>query len=79
LDFLARITNRKDPVPTVPIELMGYRHPSGEDHIEDDSSWKACPGQDNPDKQCIDGEVPFPLLGNVNDHSGPYDGVILKC
>lgn len=79
LNFLARVTNREDPIPTVPIRLLGFKHPSGEDHIKDDESWKACPGQDDPSKQCIDGDVPFFLFGNIKDHSGPYDGVIIKC
>ena len=79
LDSLARITNREDPIPTVPEMLLGYKHPSGEEHIDDDGSWKACPGQDNPDKQCIDGDVPTFLFGNPSDHPGPYDGVLMKC
>jgi len=79
LDSLARITNREDPIPTVPIRLLGFKHPSGEDHIKDDGNWKACPGQDNPSKQCIDGDVPLFLFGDIKDHSGPYDGVIIRC
>lgn len=79
LDSLARITNHKDPVPIVPDMAFGYKHSSGEDHIDDDGSWKACPGQDNPDKQCTDGDVPNFFSGNTSDHSGPYDGVILRC
>ena len=34
-------------------------------------------GQDNTSKMCSAGDVPDILDGNVTDHSGPYDGVIM--
>lgn len=41
---LTHVTNKKDPVPTVPGEFLGFVHPSGEVHIENDESWETCPG-----------------------------------
>jgi len=79
LDSFVRITNRKDPIPILPGQFLGYKHPSGEDHIDDDGSWKVCPGQDNPDKQCSDGDVPNIFAGSLSDHDGPYDGVTMEC
>ncbi|KAJ3571303.1 hypothetical protein NP233_g3844 [Leucocoprinus birnbaumii] len=40
-----RITNKKDLVPIVPGRFLGYHHPSGEVHIEQDGSWDSCPGK----------------------------------
>jgi hypothetical protein len=34
-------------------------------------------GQDNPSTECIVGDVPNILLGDVINHDGPYDGVII--
>ncbi|KAF9646506.1 lipase [Thelephora ganbajun] len=78
LDSFVRITNHKDPIPIIPGRFLGFKHPSGEAHIVS-GSWKACPGQDNPDRQCSVGDVPTIFNGNLNDHSGPYDGVLAKC
>jgi len=39
-----RMNNKRDPVPTVPDRLLGFRHPHGETHIERDGSVVACPG-----------------------------------
>ena len=36
-------------------------------------------GQDNPSGECIVGDVPTILEGNVNDHNGPYNGAIMNC
>jgi len=76
---LTRITNKKDPVPTVPGRQEGFVHPQGERHIHDDGTWFYCPGQDNPDQGCIVAEVPNVNDGNVTDHDGPYDGVLIGC
>jgi len=74
-----RITNYKDPVPIIPGRFLGYRHPAGEAHIDNGAVWKLCPGQDNTDSQCSIGDVPNILVGDVGDHSGPYDGVTIGC
>ncbi|KAF8735127.1 hypothetical protein AX14_002690 [Amanita brunnescens Koide BX004] len=76
---LTHINNKKDPVPTIPGLLLGYHHPSGEVHIESSNAWDACPGQDNPSKLCIVGDVPNILDGNVSDHDGPYNGITMGC
>ncbi|KAJ7885990.1 lipase class 3 family protein [Mycena leptocephala] len=72
---LTRITNRKDPVPGVPEQVLGYEHPSGEIHIQDTGTWNLCPGQDNGSALCSVGEVADLFEGSVSDHDGPYDGV----
>ncbi|KAL4061895.1 Alpha/Beta hydrolase protein [Scleroderma yunnanense] len=76
---LTHINNKEDPVPTLPPIEFGYVHPAGEVHIEDSGVWVSCPGQDNPSKQCIVGDVPDPLHWNENDHNGPYNGIVIKC
>ena len=77
---VTHINNRKDPVPTVPGRFLGFVHPSGEVHIQDDASgaWLACLGRDNSSPLCIVGEVPNVLEGKVLDHLGPYaDGIYM--
>ncbi|KAJ3761776.1 lipase class 3 family protein [Lentinula raphanica] len=76
---LAHINNKEDMVPIVPGELLGYVHPSGEKHILDNSTWVACPGQDNDSIECSTGDVPTIFNGDVDDHIGPYDGVSMGC
>ncbi len=72
---VTHVNNQEDPIPTVPGRFLGFVHPSGEVHIQDDASgaWLACPGQDNPSPLCIVGDVPNVLEGNILDHLGPYD------
>lgn len=36
-------------------------------------------GQDNPSELCIVGAVDSIFGGDLDDHDGPYDGVILGC
>ncbi|KAF8637491.1 hypothetical protein AX17_002795 [Amanita inopinata Kibby_2008] len=74
---LTHVNNKKDPVPTVPGRFMGYVHPAGEVHITETGPWENCPGQDNPSKLCIVGDVPIILEGNVKDHIGPYNGIYM--
>ncbi|KAK0188490.1 alpha/beta-hydrolase [Armillaria mellea] len=74
---VSHVNNKKDPVPILPWREIGYHHCSGEKHITDSNEWVNCPGQDNPDEQCIVGEVGNLLESNATDHSGPYDGIIL--
>ena len=72
---LTHINNKKDPIAIVPGQSMGFAHPSGEVHIQDDSGnpWVSCPGQDNPSRFCSVGDVPNVIQSNILDHLGPYD------
>ncbi|KAH9953333.1 alpha/beta-hydrolase [Russula dissimulans] len=73
-----RVNNKRDPVPTVPGRLLGFRHPHGEIHIKSNGSVVACPGADNgTDPQCSDRMVPNIVEGNIFDHLGPYHGVFI--
>ena len=76
---LAHINNKEDPIPTLPSLLLGYRHPSGEIHIQDNDAWDACPGQDNPSTLCSTGDVPTVLQGDEPEHDGPYNGITITC
>lgn len=72
---VTRINNKKDPIAIVPGRFLGFAHPAGEVHIQDDSgnSWVSCPGHDNPSHLCSVGDVPNVILSNIFDHLGPYD------
>jgi predicted lipase len=74
-----RINNKHDPIPVMPGKLLGYRHVSGEIHIQDTGEWTECPGEDNPDSRCIVGAVPSIFQANLSEHSGPYNNIMLKC
>ena len=74
-----RITNLKDPVPILPGEFLGFRHPSGEAHIDNGLVWKWCPGQDNSDAQCSIGDTPNIFVSDIKDHEGPYNGITISC
>ncbi|KAG2364628.1 hypothetical protein BDR07DRAFT_1482246 [Suillus spraguei] len=76
---LTHINNEEDPIPICPGISLGFVHPAGEVHIEDSGEWAACPGQDNPSTQCIVGDVPTILNGNLSDHLGPYNGIEMGC
>jgi predicted lipase len=76
---VTRISNKKDPVPILPSDFCGFRHPSGEIHIEESGDWVACPGQDSPSTQCVVGAVPDFFSGNLSNHSGPYNGIMMEC
>jgi len=67
---LVHIHNKNDPVGTVPPRVFGYQHASGEVHIQADSSSLNCPGQENQDSKCLDGESLFST--SIPDHFGPY-------
>ena len=43
-DF-TRMNNMLDPVPIIPGQFLGYRHPSGEIHLQADGSAVVCPGE----------------------------------
>jgi len=74
---LTHVNNKEDPIPTLPGRFLGYAHPAGEVHIEDSNEWDACPGQDNESKRCIVGDVPNIFDGNLENHDGPYNGIIM--
>ncbi|KAJ7623647.1 lipase class 3 family protein [Roridomyces roridus] len=76
---VTHINNREDFVPTIPGMFLGFHHPTGEVHIQDSGVWSNCPGQDNPSVSCTVGDVPTVLQGNVSDHDGPYNGVLMGC
>lgn len=76
--LVARVNNMEDIVPILPGRFLGFHHPSGEVHINDDGSWVSCPGQDNPSTECSTGDVPTIFDGNASYHKGPYDGVMMS-
>ncbi|KAF9466202.1 lipase class 3 family protein [Collybia nuda] len=76
---LSHVNNLQDVVPTLPGRFLGFHHPQGEKHIQEDLSWVSCPGQDNTDGRCTTGDVKNIFEGNIKDHSGPYDGVTMGC
>ncbi|EIW57887.1 lipase [Trametes versicolor FP-101664 SS1] len=69
------INNKKDLVPILPGRFLGYRHPSGEIHIQNSGIWVSCPGQENPSTRCTTGDVPTVFRSNLNNHNGPYQGI----
>ncbi|KIM39665.1 hypothetical protein M413DRAFT_447129 [Hebeloma cylindrosporum] len=77
--YLYEYEFREDVVPILPGRFLGFHHPRGEKHIQDDLSWLDCPGEDNPDKRCSTGDVSNIFKGKVSDHNGPYDGVTMGC
>ncbi|KAF8689785.1 Lipase (class 3), partial [Rhizoctonia solani] len=72
---IARIVNEKDIVPIIPGRGLGFQHVSGERHIVSPGNWVACSGRDNTDAQCTIGTVSNILVGDLNDHGGPYEGI----
>ncbi|TDL26635.1 alpha/beta-hydrolase [Rickenella mellea] len=62
------LTNKNDPVPTVPPQFIGYKHSQGEVHIQSDGSVVACPGQEN--NNCSEGNSLLKV--SVANHLGPY-------
>ncbi|KAM5544645.1 hypothetical protein V8D89_001543 [Ganoderma adspersum] len=73
------IANKKDLVPILPLWLLGYRHISGEIHIDELNQWMNCPGHDNISPFCTVGDVNLLLDFNIFDHPGPYGGVFIGC
>ncbi|CAE6451903.1 unnamed protein product [Rhizoctonia solani] len=72
---ISRIVNERDIVPIVPGRGLGFQHVSGEKHIVSPGNWVACSGRDNTDAKCTIGTVPNVLVGDLNDHGGPYEGI----
>ncbi|KAK7012337.1 lipase [Favolaschia claudopus] len=76
---VTHINNKEDFVPILPGRSLGFRHPTGEIHIQDSGVWSFCPGQDNTNGLCTTGDVSNILEGREGDHDGPYDGVLMDC
>ncbi|KAN0105220.1 Alpha/Beta hydrolase fold [Russula decolorans] len=76
---VVHINNKHDLIPIVPFITLGYRHVSGEIHVQETGEWIACPGEDNSDPRCIVGAVPIISQANFSEHSGPYNGMMLEC
>jgi hypothetical protein len=76
---LEHINNQKDFIPIIPAEFLGYRHPSGQVHIREDESWTTCPGQENSNDACTDGDVSNIFEGDLGNHMGPYGSVTMGC
>ena len=74
-----RICNKKDPYPVVPALSTGYSSPDGEIHIQENGNWISCYGHDNGDNHCIAGTVTSINDAVFQDHSGPYDGIMISC
>ncbi|PPQ79130.1 hypothetical protein CVT26_004098 [Gymnopilus dilepis] len=74
---LDHVNNKEDFVPTLPGIFLGFHHPQGEKHIQDDNSWLDCPGDDNSDSKCTTGDVSNIFEGELSDHDGPYDIVTM--
>jgi len=75
---VTRINNRKDPVPTVP-GFLGFTHTNGEVHITESGAFESCQGSDNNSPLCTAGDVTNIFKGNVSDHDGPYNGILMGC
>ncbi|PWN32841.1 alpha/beta-hydrolase [Meira miltonrushii] len=81
------IINKRDPVPHLPFQALGFRQASGEIWIQPSNLTKrdaqnalstntvSCPGQENPD--CSD-TIHFGQF-DLDDHDGPYFGVEMQC
>jgi len=67
---LVHIHNKNDPVGTVPPRFLGFQHFSGEIHIQSNNTSLNCPGQENKDSDCVDGESLFD--SSISNHLGPY-------
>ncbi|GJJ11323.1 hypothetical protein Clacol_005555 [Clathrus columnatus] len=76
---LTHINNKEDVVPILPGIFLGFQHPHGEIHIDDNGVWNACAGDDNDSDLCSTGDVPTIFEGDISDHDGPYNGVTMGC
>lgn len=71
-----RITNKKDPVPIIPLRSMGFLQVRGEVHIVHPDYAVECPGDDDAtESQCTIRSVG--LFPDVLDHVGPYQGIYI--
>ncbi|KAG8999499.1 hypothetical protein FRB94_006142 [Tulasnella sp. JGI-2019a] len=69
---ITRVTHNYDPIPIVPGRALGFEQPDGEIHINSDSVWNYCSGEDNTDVDCSTGATPNIFDSSINDHLGPY-------
>ncbi|KAJ7623646.1 Alpha/Beta hydrolase protein [Roridomyces roridus] len=76
---ITHINNKEDFVPIIPGVILGFHHPTGEIHINDNGSWNMCPGMDLNSTLCSTGDVPTFLQGNLANHNGPYNQVTMGC
>ncbi|KAI0269944.1 alpha/beta-hydrolase [Gloeopeniophorella convolvens] len=76
-DFV-RINNKHDLVPIVPGRALGFLHPHGEIHVQQDGTAVTCSGDDDAtDPQCTVMNTPRLSNGNILDHLGPYQGIFI--
>ncbi|QRW02931.1 Lipase (class 3) [Ceratobasidium sp. AG-Ba] len=75
LPDLARVTIKRDLVPTLPPLTTLYAHSKGEIHLNQDNVYEACSGHDNPSVNCSTGQV-LAQGFELEDHVGPYPGGI---
>ncbi|KAF8336194.1 hypothetical protein F5887DRAFT_987526 [Amanita rubescens] len=71
--------HRHDLIPVLPGRFLGFHQPNVELHILDDLQWVQCAGEDNTNANCTIGYVANILDGIIDDHSGPYDGILMGC
>ncbi|KZO92898.1 alpha/beta-hydrolase, partial [Calocera viscosa TUFC12733] len=65
---LIHMSNKFDPMPDLPPQLLGWQHPEGELYIEPGSDDVVnCPGEENI--HCALGNL---LALDIEDHFGPY-------
>ncbi|KAF8180845.1 hypothetical protein BJ912DRAFT_854984, partial [Pholiota molesta] len=69
---VTHVNNKRNFVPTLPGRFLGFEHPQGETHIQDDGSWVTCSGDDNTDARCMTGDVKNILEGKLADHDGKF-------
>jgi len=68
-----RVTHWQDPVPHLPLQIMGFTHIVTEVfYTEDSSSYKVCDSS-GEDKSCSD---QFPLTTNIQDHTSYFNSAI---
>ncbi|KAH7327652.1 alpha beta-hydrolase [Rhizoctonia solani] len=73
---VARLTVKRDIVPVLPPLLLGFKHTTGEKHLNTDNVWNSCAGQDNLSTDCSVGEVLTEGF-KLSDHLGPYPGGVV--
>ncbi|KAF7317836.1 Lipase [Mycena kentingensis (nom. inval.)] len=66
-DF-THVNNQQDVVPILPGRFLGFHHPTGEIHIQDNLAWTSCPGQDNTNVLCTVGDVGNIFESEAGDH-----------
>ncbi|KAL1715732.1 Alpha/Beta hydrolase protein [Schizophyllum commune] len=80
-DSYARINNKKDPIPVLPLRTAEYEHPTGEIHAVEEDVWMTCAAdssrEDEEDAECTIQAVPDASEGELEDHPGPYGGVFI--